>query len=66
VVSWLHHVGIELPAPGASTASVIRPFVPFLYLVRTLAMATFGAALATLWPAFRASRPRPVEALQSV
>jgi putative ABC transport system permease protein len=63
VTVWLGHRGILLPAPGASVDSVIRPFVAIVYLVRAVGMATVGAALAALWPAFRAAQLRPVEAL---
>ena len=63
VTVWLGHRGIVLPAPGASADSIIRPSVSFLYLVRSVGLATVGAALAALWPAYRAARLRPVEAL---
>lgn len=66
VVAWLHARGLALPAPGASVDSILRPFVPPLYLVRAVGIATAGATLAALWPAWRASRLRPVEALAHV
>ncbi len=62
---WLHNKGIRLAAPGASVESVIRPVIPIAYLFRAVLMATLGAALAALWPAYRASRLRPVEALST-
>ncbi len=65
VTLWLHQRGILLPSPGASVDSVIRPFVSVGYLASAVAMATVGAGLAALWPAWRASRLRPVEALAS-
>ncbi len=64
-VTWFHHTGIPLPAPGASVPSIIRPFVGTKFLVGAIFGTPVGAALATLWPAWRASRLRPVEALQS-
>ena len=64
-VAWFHHAGIPLPAPGASVPSIIRPFVGTRFLVSAIIGTPVGAALATLWPAWRASRLRPVEALQS-
>lgn len=64
-VTWLHHTGIPLPAPGATVPSIIRPFVSHQFLFSALVGTPLGAALATLWPAWRASRLRPVEALQS-
>ncbi|HZH75660.1 MAG TPA: FtsX-like permease family protein [Archangium sp.] len=63
VTLWLGHRGIVLPAPGAQADSIIRPFVSGLYLVRAVGMATVGASLAALWPAYRAAKLRPVEAL---
>ncbi len=63
VTLWLGQRGIHLPAPGASADSIIRPHVSAVYLVRTVGMATVGAALAALWPAYRAAQLRPVEAL---
>ncbi len=63
VTLWLSHRGIVLPAPGAQADSIIRPFVSGLYLVRAVGMATVGASLAALWPAYRAAKLRPVEAL---
>ena len=36
------------------------------YVLFTLALATAGAVLAALWPAVRASRLRPIEALAHV
>jgi putative ABC transport system permease protein len=65
VTYWLHQRGILLPSPGANVDSIIRPFVPLTYLGRSVVMAAVGAGLAALWPAWRASRLRPVEALAS-
>jgi len=65
IVTWFHHAGIPLPAPGATVPSIIRPFVSTRFLVSAVIGTPLGAALATLWPAWRASRLRPVEALQS-
>jgi putative ABC transport system permease protein len=63
VTLWLGQRGIHLPAPGAAADSIIRPHVSLLYLVRAVGMATVGASLAALWPAYRAAQLRPVEAL---
>ena len=65
IVAWLNHTGIPLPAPGATVPSIIRPFVTNRFLVSAIVGTPLGAALATLWPAWRASRLRPVEALAS-
>ncbi len=63
VTLWLGQRGILLPAPGAAADSIIRPYVSVVYLVRAVGLATVGASLAALWPAYRAARLRPVEAL---
>lgn len=63
-VRWLHQVGVPIPAPGATFESILRPFVSPQYLAVSLLVAVAGSVLATLWPAFRASGLRPVEALQ--
>ena len=63
LVTWFNHHGIPLPAPGASVDSIVRPYVTTRFIVGIFAGTPLGAALATLWPAWRASRLRPVEAL---
>jgi putative ABC transport system permease protein len=62
-VSYMNAKGISIPAPGAKVASLLRPTVDALFVARAVLQATAGAALASLWPAWRASRLRPVEAL---
>jgi putative ABC transport system permease protein len=62
-VKVMARAGIPLPAPGATVPSILHPTVEAAYLLRAMMMATCGAALATLWPAQRASKLRPVEAL---
>jgi putative ABC transport system permease protein len=64
-VQIAHSKGIPLPAPGATVDSIVRPFVGPKFLIGALVGAPLGASLATLWPAWRASRLRPVEALQT-
>ncbi len=65
IVLYLNHIGIPLPSPGATVPSIIRPYVTSTFMVTAIIGAPLGAALATLWPAWHASRLRPVEALQS-
>ncbi len=65
IVTIAGHVGMPLPAPGASVPSVVRPFITPFYLVSALIGVPLGASLACLWPAWRASRLRPVEALST-
>ncbi|MBM7118884.1 ABC transporter permease [Archangium primigenium] len=63
---WLGRHGIHLPSSDAASQSVIRPFVSAGYVARAVGLATVGAALAALWPAWRAAQLRPVEALAHV
>ncbi len=63
LVTFFNHKGIPLPAPGATVDSIVRPYVTSRFVLSALTGTPIGAALATLWPAWRASRLRPVEAL---
>ncbi|MBK7857548.1 MAG: ABC transporter permease [Archangiaceae bacterium] len=65
LIAFTHSRGIPLPAPGANVESIVRPWVSGRFVVGVLLGTPLGAALATLWPAWRASRLRPVEALAS-
>ena len=55
-VMYANKVGLPLPAPGAKVNTVLHPAVETYYLVRILIQASLGAGLASLWPAWRASR----------
>ncbi|MCB9737991.1 MAG: ABC transporter permease [Deltaproteobacteria bacterium] len=61
--SWLSADGISLRLPTSDVPYVIHPFVPVQYLAAVVAIAATGAVLFALYPAWRASRLRPVEAL---
>lgn len=63
LVWWLDHMGLKIPAPGARVPAIIHPNLEALFVVRTFVQAVAGTALAALWPAWRASKLRPVEAL---
>jgi putative ABC transport system permease protein len=65
LVSWTRHRGITLHFPGTSVASVIRPALEPSFALATWLVASLGAAFGSLWPALRASRMRPVEALST-
>jgi putative ABC transport system permease protein len=65
----VHHfgqTGIRLPAEGTTSILELHPYVTASYMARTLLVAVLGAALAALYPALRASRLRPIEALSQV
>jgi putative ABC transport system permease protein len=66
IILALAQNGIDLTTPGASIPQHLVPFVEPRFLLRMIALCAVGAALAALWPAWRASRLRPVEALASV
>jgi putative ABC transport system permease protein len=55
--------GVELTTPGASLPQVLVPSIGPRFLVRIVAITLVGAVITALWPAWRASRLRPVEAL---
>ncbi|MGA9526459.1 MAG: FtsX-like permease family protein [Myxococcaceae bacterium] len=64
VVVVMHHLGIRLPLAGASADVVLRPAVTATYLGLVFAAVALGATASAAWPAARASRLRPVEALR--
>ena len=66
VVQILHVRGIHLGVPGVTADNVLRPTVAVSFLATTAVLAMAGAVLASLYPAWSASRLRPVEALQHV
>jgi putative ABC transport system permease protein len=63
---WLGHQGINLPAPGSTVPMLLRPFIAPSFVLLAVFFATAGSSLAALYPAWRASKLRPVEALASV
>ncbi len=65
-VRYMSWRGIDLAVPGVKAVNILRPEIGFSYLALTVAMAFVGAVMAAIWPAFSASRLRPVEALQHV
>lgn len=49
-----------------SNSSVLRPELSPSFILLTLGVAVVGALVASAWPAWRASRLDPVEALRSL
>jgi putative ABC transport system permease protein len=65
IVLALGAQGIDLTTPGSSLPQHLVPFSRPTFLLRMVALGTFGAGLAALYPAWRASRLDPVQALTS-
>jgi putative ABC transport system permease protein len=66
IVAYLGHRGLSFMLGGMSGALHLYPSMTWGYVLSTLALAIAGAVLAALWPALRASRLSPVQALASV
>ena len=63
IVTIAGRAGIALTPPGASIPQVIVPAIGPSFLIAMVAGAAIGAAIASLSPAWRASRLDPVSAL---
>lgn len=63
IVGLLGARGVRLTTPGASVPQLVVPYSTPGFLLYVLVLCAFGAALAALYPAWKASRLRPVEAL---
>ncbi len=61
----LNRRGVMMAAPGAVVEEVLRPYLTWGNLVAAAGIAILGASLAALWPAWRASRLNPVDALRA-
>lgn len=57
--------GIEFDMPGTSGKALLVPHVTPGYIAGAVVVAILGAILAAAWPAFRASRLNPVDALRN-
>lgn len=65
-VMYYGHTGMALRFPGMLAPMHVYPHISALYVLYVLLLAAGGAALSALWPAVRASRLRPVQALAAV
>ena len=65
-VSFLGSRGITLTTPGASLPQLLIPEISVGFLARLVILCMVGAAISALYPAWKAARLRPVEALAHV
>jgi putative ABC transport system permease protein len=63
LVYWLGVRGIQVPLPTSTVPFEVRPYVTLPYVLSIVAVAGVGALVFAVYPAWRASRLRPVEAL---
>jgi putative ABC transport system permease protein len=63
LVAWYGHKGMHIRMTGGDALLEIYPFITWGFILKTFVLAAVGAALAAFYPALRASRLRPVEAL---
>lgn len=63
VLLFLRSRGIEVHAPASNIPFLLKPVLQFGFLARTVVIAAVGAVVFALYPARRASRLRPVQAL---
>jgi putative ABC transport system permease protein len=66
IVSIAARIGIPINAPGSTLKFMLHPFLTQAFLVKAFLFTSLGSAVVSLWPSYRASRMRPVEALASV
>src|SRR5262249_50177703 len=64
VVWGMGRNGLTVRQPGGDQM-VMRPFISPGYLMAVVGFAVIGTALAALYPAWKASRLRPVDALRA-
>jgi putative ABC transport system permease protein len=62
----LSYKGLIFALPGQKIPAILYPFVPFSFVVFAVALAFVSSLIASLIPAYRASRMKPVDALNSV
>lgn len=65
VVGYFGWRGIPFKLSGVSGSNVMYPFNTLEFTLAAFIVALLGAVVAALWPAWRASRLNPVEALRS-
>jgi len=66
VVALMGANGVVFTTPGASLPQIILPYIHARFLVQMVLLGSAGACVAALYPAWKGSRMRPVEALGAV
>lgn len=66
IVAISAQFGIAINAPGSTLKFMLYPFLTSSFFIQSFLFTSLGAALVSVWPAYRASRMRPVEALSAV
>ena len=62
----MNRVGLDMPPVGTHVPNIVRPTIGLGYNLFAAGVSTAGAVVAALYPAWRASKLRPVEALTHV
>lgn len=57
--------GVPMPVSGIGTSSQLYPAVTAVFRISAVVVAVAGALVASAWPAWRASRLKPVDALRN-
>jgi putative ABC transport system permease protein len=65
IVGVLNAAGIHFELSGLNAVNVLRPVVTPVFVLSAVAVAIVAALAAALWPAWRASRMNPVDALRN-
>jgi len=66
LVLFLHARGLTLMVQAGSPPFTMRPTVEWDYTLRMAAYVSLGCAVASIYPAYRASRLKPIEAMGAV
>lgn len=65
IISFYSIKGIIFSLPGQKVATILYPFIPVSFIILVLSLAFLSSLIASFFPAYRASRMKPVDALSS-
>lgn len=65
ILLYLNTRGLVFALPGQSVATTLYPNVSIAFLLKVFLLALFSALVASFFPAYRASKMKPVQALTS-